>query len=241
MVATLFFAIAFLSILIILLWHLYFLFFQYFPPKNTFFKIKTKNKFLALTFDDGPNPLTTLEILEILKKYNLKATFFQIGKNIQKHPQITGRIFKEGHIIGNHLFNHSFFVSFSFPKLEKDLIKTQDLIFQIIKKRPKFFRPPYFFVSPAILKIVKKQNLILIGSTAFSIFEPDQPPASLMVFEILKKISPGAISTFHEGCDTKMGNYRQTIKAVSKIIPKILEKGYKILPLSDLLETPPYF
>jgi peptidoglycan/xylan/chitin deacetylase (PgdA/CDA1 family) len=219
----------------------YFLFFQYFPPKNTFFRIKTKNKFLALTFDDGPNPSTTLEILEILKKYNLKAAFFQIGKNIEKHPQITERIFKEGHIIGNHLFNHSFFVSFSFPKLEKDLIKTQELIFQIIKKRPKFFRPPYFFVTPAILKIVKKQNLILIGSTAFSSFEPEQPPASLMVFEILEKIFPGAILTFHEGWDTKMGNYRQTTKAVSKIIPKILEKGYKILPLSDLLETPPYF
>jgi len=235
-----FFILALFSILIIFLWHLYFLFFQYLPPKNTVFKIKTKNKFLALTFDDGPNPPSVLEILEILKKYNLKATFFQIGENIKKHPEITKKIFEKEHIIGNHLFNHKFLVSLSFTALEKDLAKTQDLIFQVIKKRPRFFRPPYLFISPAVLKIVQKHNLILVGSTAFSIFEPSQPPASFMVFEVLKKISPGAILTFHEGCDTKMGNYKETVKAVSKIIPKILEKGYKILPLSDLLGAPPY-
>ena len=235
-----FFAIAFFSILVIFLWRLYFLFFQHFSFKNVIFKAKTKDKILVLTFDDGPNPKTTLKILEILKKYNLKATFFQIGQNIEKFPHLTEKIYKEGHIIGNHLFRHKFFTLLSSELFEKELIKTQELITKIIKKRPRFFRPPYLFLFPPVLKIVQKHNLILVGSTVFSTFEPSQPPALLMSSEILFLLSPGSILTLHEGQDIQLKDYKETTKALEKLIPKILKKGYKILPLSEILKVPPY-
>lgn len=230
-----------LFVFILIIWT--FLFFHISSPifrKKCVFRIKTKNKVLALTFDDGPNGDFTLELLKILKKYNTKATFFQVGENIEKFPQITKRIFEEGHIIGNHLFTHPILTLCSAFTFEKELIKTQEIIQKVGGKKPRFFRPPRFLVAPKMFKIAKKHNLLIIGGTFGVFFEQFQPNSDFMTWEVLKKIYPGIILIFHDGFNNKGANRTNTIRAVGKIIPKILEMGYKILPLSTLLNINPY-
>lgn len=208
--------------------------------KKSISRIKTKDKILSLTFDDGPNGDFTLDLLEILKKYNVKATFFQVGENIEKFPGITKKAFAENHIIGNHLFTHSFLSCLSSSRLEKELIRTQKTIEKVIGKKPRFFRPPGLFGSLSLFKIVLKYNYLVVGGTFSSCFEQFQPNPSFMAWEVAKKIYPGIILIFHDGYNNKEANRKNTIRAVEKVIPKILEKGYKILPLSILLRVKPY-
>ncbi|WP_278011707.1 polysaccharide deacetylase family protein [Flavobacterium gyeonganense] len=100
--------------------------------------LETEKK-IALTFDDGPS-VYTLEVLEILKKYNAKATFFCIGKNIETHPEILQKVIDEGHLFGNHSYSHSkFFDFYNAKKITEDLQKTDRLLEKLTSKKSTFF------------------------------------------------------------------------------------------------------
>ena len=149
-----------------------------------------------LTFDDGPHPEITPQILDILKKYNQKATFFCIGKNIEQYPEISKQIHDEGHTIGNHSFSHSFYFDFfRTKKVIAELEKTNTLIKNITGKECKIFRPPYGVTNPNIAKAVKKLNLQLIG---WKIRSLDTVKNKKTVLKRLEKAKPGDIILFHD-------------------------------------------
>jgi len=151
---------------------------------------------IQLTFDDGPHPEITPEILKILKKYNQKAIFFCIGKNIEKYPEIAKQIIAEGHLIGNHSFSHSYFFDFfGTKKVVEELEKTNRLIKNISGKDCQIFRPPYGVTNPNIAKAVKILNLRIIG---WSIRSMDTVKNKKQVLKRLKKAKPGDIVLFHD-------------------------------------------
>lgn len=202
--------------------------------------IKTQEKVIALTFDDGPQEPYTFQIVNLLNGYGIKGTFFQIGKNIEQYPQLTRQIFKEGHLIGNHLYNHHFFNGFRPTLFEKEIRKTQEIIYKIAGKRPRFFRPPWLFRGPWTFKVLQKYNLITITGTFGAFFEPYQPNPSMMAAETIMKTRPGSILIFHDGCESPGAKRKATVKAVEIIIPKLLNKGYRCVSLSELLGIDSY-
>lgn len=222
----------------------YYLFFS--PTSQAFgkviFKINTKQRIIALTFDDGPNEPYTSEILDTLKEYNIKATFFEVGKNIEKHPKTTERIFKEGHIIGNHTYSHSIKKPLFHPFLEDEISRNQDIIYKITGKKPTLFRPPWLFREPFIQKTLRKKNLIMITGTFGSNFEVFQPKYDYrkIANDAIKKVKPGAILIFHDGYNTKGGYREDTVKALRIIIEELLKRGYKFVTVPELLKISAY-
>jgi peptidoglycan/xylan/chitin deacetylase (PgdA/CDA1 family) len=157
---------------------------------------------IYLTFDDGPNEYT-LKNLEALEKFNLKATFFVVGKNCQKYPWILKKIAKDGHSIGNHSFSHSIKFFFDF---KREIEETNQIIKKITGIETKFFRPPYGFL-PFWLKgyLLKNEYKIVLWDLDSKDWRGriDQ--------KIFRKIKPNSILLFHDRSETSLA------------LPKILE------------------
>lgn len=164
---------------------------------------------IHLTFDDGPDPIVTPQILNILKKYNIKATFFCVGEKIKKHPYVVSQIDDAGHTIGNHSYSHSnFFDFFRTNKVIDELKKTNQLISGLTGKECKIFRPPFGVINPNIAKAVRKLNIETVG---WSIRSLDTVKNKKTVLKRINKAKPGDIILFH---DTKS----QTIEILEEFL-----------------------
>jgi len=220
----------------------YFLFFS--ANSQVFGKVisheNTKQKIIALTFDDGPNEPYTSEILDILDKYNIKATFFEVGENIERYPTTTERIFQEGHVIGNHSYSHSFKKNFSHPFFKDEIEKTQDIIFGVTGKKPALFRPPWFFRDPLIMKTAKKYGLVIITGKFASNAEGAQHRSELNIDEISEQVKPGRILIFHDGYNNKRADRSQTVKAIEVLAPQLIKDGFTFVTIPELLDIQPY-
>lgn len=131
---------------------------------RVYWRMSNKSNNIALTFDDGPDPKLTLDILNTLKKHNIKATFFIIGIKAEQHPDIVKQCFDEGHIIACHDLKHSVFSNFrTTAPLLHDISKAQHIIKRIIGKNCLLYRPPVGLMNPHIPKVLNKLNMHCIG------------------------------------------------------------------------------
>jgi len=131
---------------------------------KVFIHIKKKSNHIALTFDDGPDPNLTPDILNILKKHTMKATFFIISARAEQYPDMVKQCFNEGHIIACHDLTHSVFSNFRTSEpLLRDLNKSRDIIQSIMGKKPSLYRPPMGLTNPHVPGILKKLNMYCIG------------------------------------------------------------------------------
>lgn len=215
------------------------------PTSQIFGKVypglKTYKKEIALTFDDGPNEPYTSEILNILKTFGVKATFFEIGKNIEVYPGVSSRLVKEGHVLGNHSYSHSLSKVAIHPSYQVEIQKTQEIIEKTTGVTPALFRPPHFFREPLMAKSVRRDGLYVITGTYGVAEESSQPPAPQMAKEIMRKVKPGGIIILHDGFDTHHGaNRSQTVEALRVIIPQLQEEGYHFVTIPELLNISPY-
>jgi peptidoglycan/xylan/chitin deacetylase (PgdA/CDA1 family) len=188
---------------------------------------------VSLTFDDGPDAQVTPMILDILKKHQVKAAFFLIGNKAGLNADIITRIDKEGHLIGSHSYTHHFFFDLFSPKrMEKELIKTENIVYSIIGKRLKLFRPPYGVTNPPLAKAVSRMQYQSIG---WSLKSNDTviKDESTLVKNIMETVRGGDIILFH---DNKPWN----VRALDKLIQGLLTKGYKISRLDELLTLQAY-
>jgi peptidoglycan/xylan/chitin deacetylase (PgdA/CDA1 family) len=191
-----------------------------------------KEKNVALTFDDGPHEMTLL-VLDVLKKHNAKATFFCIGKNIEKHPEILQQIIFEGHTVGNHSYNHSrLFDFYRKDRLIAEILKTDALIEKISGKKTILFRPPFGVTNPSIKSALEVTKHHVIGWNIRSldgIIKNEK-----FVFNRIKKlISPGGIVLLH---DTSL----QSVKALERLFKFIEQNEYRVVSLEQLLEIKAY-
>lgn len=194
---------------------------------------------VALSFDDGPHPIYTPKILDILKKYDVKATFFVVSENVQKYPQIAKRIVEEGHDIGNHSFNHANFLLYKKRTLKKNIMKANVIISEITGIIPQLFRPPRGIYNKAVLDLCEGLGIKVV---LWSLSSLDWRGTSVakMKKRILDKVKGGDIILFHDGGNIfykKKVNHENTIKALPLIIEKLFKKGFEIIPCSELLEV----
>lgn len=186
-------------------------------------------KRVALTFDDGPNPPYTNQILDILKKENIKATFFVCGANIKRHPEVVERTVKEGHQIGNHTYYHRR-SSYLLGKILEETQSTQQLIDEIDPKNKKLFRFPWGWKLPWFEKQLMSADYTIIGVGIFGFDWERGATAEKIIRHIAKglKNKDKVIITLHDGHNADEGIDRsQTVLAISQIIKSLKSQGYK--------------
>lgn len=180
------------------------------------YRIPNDNKTVFLTFDDGPIPETTPEILEILKDYNAKATFFCVGKNVEKHPDLFSLIKKKGHSVGSHSFTH------------KDGWKTKNIdYFKDIKQahnliKTKLFRPPYGRIRPSQIKYLKKRYKIVMWDVLSGDFDQNTSMEKC-VSNVVNNIASGSIIVFHDNLKSK----DKVLKVLPEVLKILTREGYK--------------
>jgi peptidoglycan/xylan/chitin deacetylase (PgdA/CDA1 family) len=191
---------------------------------------------IALTFDDGPCAGYTEQILDILRRHQVKATFFVCGQNVERSPEILRRIQAEGHAIGNHSYSHRLplFRSRAFFAREIDL--TQEAIEKVTGKRPKFFRPPFGARWLGLQSVLKARGLSLVNwsDTGYD-WKLD---AEGIVRETLKTLGPGSIILLHDGrttCPPEEVDRSPTVKALPAILEGASKAGFTFVSLEELL------
>ncbi len=200
---------------------------------NYFLKANCQNKncqenIIALTFDDGVNPEFTSKVLELLKKHNAKATFFCIGKHIEKHPEIAKKIIADGHSIGNHTYNHSNNWGFlSTEKVEIELKKTAIIIEKTVGKSTKLFRPPFGVTNPNIAKVVKKMDYKVIGWNVRSLDTVIKNPEKILN-RITSKVKKGDIILLHDTSE-------KTVKVLEQLLLFLDRNNLKSVNVEELL------
>ncbi len=225
----------------------------YFSPTSpvfgkVYFKGSPDNKVVALTFDDGPNGIYSTQVLDILKEYNVKATFFTIGRNVELYPDIAKRILAEGHVIGNHSNTHDANHALS-AQGSRDLEDAQEIIYKVTGVLPHLYRPPHGKKTPWELDCVNENRLIEItwGVSTNDQSEPDidlEQTVQSFANKIVNKTYPGSIILLHDGYGTEHNNKNSdrslTVKALPLIIERLLAKGYRFVTVPALFSVPAY-
>ena len=179
-------------------------------------KIPTKKNVLYLTFDDGPTEKVTREILEILKTENVKATFFCVGKNVEKHPYLFSRIKEEGHAVGNHTHTHLN----GWKANKTQYLKNIDEANRVI--RSNLFRPPYGKLNWRSKRDLQKNYKIVMWGVAGGDFDYSLSTKEV-VKNVINNVTPGSIVVLHDNQKFKS----KTLEALPVIIKKLRSKKYE--------------
>ena len=201
-------------------------------------------KYIALTFDDGPYGTSTQEILDILKKENASATFFLIGKNVEKYPDLTRKIVANGNVIGNHSYDHSKYLAYmSAEAFQKNIEQAEQAIFISTGLKPKLFRPPYGSSSQSMLTSLATNGYVdVMWNIDPRDWDYKNSPKSLVFEKIVDNAKQNAIIIMHDGRDTKINYPREnTIEALPEIIEKLRSEGYAFVTIDQILKEKPYF
>ena len=196
-----------------------------------FSKSREPTKKIALTFDDGPHPRYTERILKILERYDIKATFFVIGVNIQNYPEPFAKIVAAGHEIGNHTYHHKTLSGTCDATIREEIRKTDEIIFKTAGYRPKIFRPPEGAYGECALKAAQSMDLRMILWTVDT-RDWERPSAQTIVERVMANVKGGSILLFHD----YMHKNAHTLEALEIILPKLLEKGFEFVTVSELIE-----
>lgn len=183
-------------------------------------------KVVALTFDDGPWPRSTNEILSILRDSNIKATFFMVGQEIGRRPEVAMQVRKAGHALGGHSFTHA--VRPRDPHGE--VRKTDANLKKVLQFTPTIYRPPYGIVHNAMTRREQALDRAIILWSADS-EDWRRPGVSRIVSNVLREVRPGAIVLMHDGG----GPRGQTISALPRIISGLRARGYEFVTVPKLL------
>jgi peptidoglycan/xylan/chitin deacetylase (PgdA/CDA1 family) len=207
-----------------------------------FYKGAPDKKVIALTFDDGPNEPYTSELLDVLEKYGVKATFFTTGYNVTLYPETARRIVSAGHDLGNHSFRHDPDHALTMQGCY-DLTLAEDKIYEVTGYNPNLYRPPHGRKSPWELQYVREQGLMAVN---WSIATPElagRTPQQ-MAEDIIRQARPGGIILLHDGYGNEHGNDRAdksaTVNTAALVIEGLAKQGYSFVTVAALLNVEPY-
>jgi peptidoglycan-N-acetylglucosamine deacetylase len=194
----------------------------------TYFQASVDGPYIAMTFDDGPNPETTPRLLDILKQRNIKATFFLIGQNAERNPEIVKRILAEGHEIGNHSWTHPPLAKLSDDRVTEEITKTQNAIKTASGYTPDLLRPPYGSITPRQKEWIENQFGLNVILWSVDPFDWKRPGVSVIQQRILAGAKPGAIILSHD-------IHKQTVDSMPATLDALAAKGYKFVTVSQLI------
>ncbi len=197
------------------------------------YQVDTTEKKIAITIDGVWGADQTSHILDIFDKYKVKITFFFGGFWLEKYPEMAKEIVSRGHEIGNHTYTHPHCNSLTSGQLQDELTKTSKLIQQLTGQWPRFFRPPFGEYNNQVIQVCEQENYQVIQWSIDSL-DWREPGVHFIVKRVMDNASPGDIILMHNAAP-------HTPDALELIIPRLIEQGYKIVPLSELVYKDNYY
>ncbi len=192
-------------------------------------RLPLKDRVIALTFDDGPWPRTTKQVLNILKQNDIKATFFWIGRNVKSFPEIAKLVVDDDHVIGNHTWHH-WYKRMDPATAAREIDETAAQIYETTGVKTSLFRPPGGFLNNGPAGYAEKQKYTVMMWSADSRdwhFESPQ----VLIKNVLKEAKPGGIVLMHDGG----GDRSKTVRALPQIIDGLRKRGYRFVTVPELL------
>ena len=210
---------------------------SYKVSSNFFMKVicsaETKEKIISITFDDGPVPNHTPEILKVLREQNVPAAFFCIGRRVEENEMLFRRVYQDGHLIANHSYSHSpLFDMLPARSMFKDVQKANAAIKNVLGVQPKLFRPPYGVTTPAMKKVMTWGNYTAIGWNVRSLDTTARDKTKLLN-KLTELLRPGAIILLHDTQNITASVLPQFIRAARN-------EGYEFVRLDKLLNVRSY-
>ena len=192
---------------------------------------------IALTFDDGPDPPYTNEILAVLKQYDVKASFFCVGRHVTEHPELVKQEFDAGHTVAIHSWDHVHLPGYSAAGIDKQLGDTSDSLKKVTGVQPGFFRPPYGAYSSTVLAEANKMGLttFLWNDVASDWLLPGSQVISTRIINAARY---GSIILLHDGDGdhyNPVASREQTVQALPTIITTLRARGYRFVTLNRLV------
>lgn len=189
--------------------------------------IPTREKLIALTFDDGPDEQTQ-EFLKILADEECRATFFVLGKNIKKHGEMTRRMAEAGHELGNHSWSHAKFPTLTAKEIDQEIAETQQIITEESGQVPTLFRAPYLQYDDNTWAALRKHGLTAVNAShGTRDYEKEATPEQI-IERATKNLQPGSIILMHSFSEA-------TLAAMPEMIRTLKEKGYRCVTVSEML------
>ncbi len=193
-------------------------------------RVPTTERVVAFTFDDGPHPVYTPQLLDIFRDARGNATFFMIGQQIDAHPA-TAAVHAAGHELGNHTWTHPRLTQLAPAAARAELVQTDACIQRITGAPVGTFRPPFLDVNDAILALAAELGYWSIGAVNLGTRDWEQPGIAHIVEQTRKSVGSGSILVFHDG----FGDRSQTVAAVRILVAELAAQDYRFVTVSELL------
>ncbi len=207
-----------------------------FGPRLTrriLWRVETTEKVVALSFDDGPHPHHTPEILDLLDEHKIPATFFLVGRHVRQYPVLARRIAGGMHEIGNHTLSHRMLPFLRDAKIVHEIRHTGEIIHEETGKTAPLFRPPMGLFSKRVVDLVEQCGCKAVIGDVYP-RDPQRPGREKIYRRVVKRVQPGSIIILHDGGNTRHVDRSQTVWAVRQIIRHLREEKYRFVTISQL-------
>lgn len=196
---------------------------------------------VALTFDDGPNPLTTPRVIDVLDRYHAGGTFFLVGANVERHPEVASLITRRGYEVGNHSEFHANLLPYYLPQqIAADYRRAEDAIARATGTAPRLYRAPHGRISPWMRLTLRQAGMVLIGWD-YSPRDWEHPGTDELVKRVTGAVRNGSIILLHDGLDLNDSpDNSQLVDALPRIIEDLQGRGFMLVSVSELLGERPY-
>ena len=211
-------------------------------PRSRFFipvvsELPTDGPLVALTFDDGPHPVFTPRILDLLAAHRARATFFVLGERAYRYPDLIRRMHREGHTVGTHTQSHRLRFHFGSPAyVQREIEQAIATVTSILNTRPRLFRPPQGLRTPFFASGWRRTRSLTCVTWSVRGLDSTRTTAQAIVSRVEKHLEPGAIVALHDGTGLGGGHDREpTLEALAVILSQCQTRGLRCVPLSDVM------
>ena len=199
--------------------------------QGAFRSVKNSDMKIALTFDDGPHPALTQRILDILARYNVKATFFMVGVNVENYPDAARAVFEAGHEIGNHTYSHRILNRLTHEEIDAEIEGCESVLEELCEYRPRLFRPPQGAINPQVEADADQNDYSLI-LWSLDTRDWEDKNAARIAREVVSSAKAGDIILMHD----YIGHGSRTPEALEILLPELLARGFKPVTVSELTD-----
>ena len=205
---------------------------------RSFTGLKGKTKKIALTYDDGPNDPYTLQLMDVLAKHKVRATFFLIGRFVSRRPNIVRDLAKAGHVLGNHTYTHAPLIFQTSVQVRIQLTSCRQAIEDAIGEHSNLFRPPYGGRRPAVFQIARELGLEPVMWNAIGYDWLDTTTPQRIEHNVAKSIRGGDVVVLHDGSHKRLGTDRsKTVAATDLLISRYKAEGYEFVTIPELMKV----
>ena len=206
---------------------------------GTVIRVPLREKIVALTYDDGPNPPYTNEIVEYLHAQSVPATFFVVGRAVARWPDVVRQELQSGDVIGNHTWDHTHLVEKSNAQIAAELAQTDAMIQQKTGVRTRLFRPPYGSLDVRVIAVVRHLGYDIIMWSIPLSKDWENPPPSVIRDRVIPYVKDGDIITLHDGDEGHLGNRSSSVAATKLIVERLKEMQFRFVTIPELLALRP--